>query len=177
MSTEWNQTSFKRPVTQTNKCCCLEVNKDVKNFLKLPFLPPGLSDNLLFLGFFISFQQHHKKSISLDKLLSVLLFFCRKVISFLVLEPSSWEMVGSGQDVFAELDHVDLDPGSPLGLSILAVRTGSVGNTEHLFCHGSESICMKMHNELKEELLKSKAFLVALWRNVIFHKRRWHSRA
>lgn len=134
------------------------------NFLKLPFLPPGLSDNLLFLGFFISFQQHHKKSISLDKLLSVLLFFCRKVISSLVLELSSWEMVGSGQDVFAELDHVDLDPGSLLGLSILVVRTGCAqwDTLSASFCHGLEGIYMKIHNELKEELLKSKTFLVAL---------------
>lgn len=134
------------------------------NFLKLAFLPPGLSDNLLFLGFFISFQQHHKKSISLDKLLSVLLFFCRKVISFLVLEPSSWEMVGSRQDVFAELDHVDLGPGSLLGLSILAARTACAlwDPWSIFFCHGSESICVKIHNELEEKLLKSKTFLVAL---------------
>ena len=43
-----------------------------------------------------SFQQHYKKSISLDNLLSILLLFCRRVISFLVLEPPGWEMVGSG---------------------------------------------------------------------------------
>ncbi|KAF4804172.1 Multiple C2 and transmembrane domain-containing protein 2 [Turdus rufiventris] len=81
----------------------------------------------------------------------------KKVISFLVLEPSSWEMVGSGQDVFAELDHVDLDPGSLLGLSILAARTACAlwDPWSIFFCHGSESICVKIHNELEEKLLKS----------------------
>lgn len=76
-----------------------------------------------------------------------------------MLELSSWEMVGSGQDVFAELDRVDLDPGS-----LLAVRTGCAqwDTLSVSFCHGSESIYMKIQNELKEELLKSRTFLVAL---------------
>lgn len=58
----------------------------------------------------------------------LLLLLCRRVISFLVLEPSVWEMVGSRQDVFEE--------------------------------HGLESIWMKVHHEVQEELLRMKTFLV-----------------
>lgn len=142
------------------------------NFLKLPFFsPPGWSNDLLFLGFFISFQQHHRSSISLDKLLSILLLFCRRVISFLVLEPPSWEMVGSGQDVFEELDHGGLDPGSLLGLNSPAVRRSSAPSTpwsdgRHWASLCVTGICMKVHHEVKKELLKMKTSLVVLWRRV-----------
>lgn len=61
----------------------------------------------------------------------LLLLLCRRVISFLFLEPSVWEMVGSGQDVFEE--------------------------------HGLESIWMKVHHEVQEELLRMKTFLVVSW--------------
>jgi len=63
--------------------------------------------------------------------------------------------------VFEELDHGGLGPESLLDLHSPEVRRSSVPSTPWSngsisVHHGSASICMKMHHEIKEELLTMK---------------------
>lgn len=58
------------------------------NLLTFFLLLPGSSNDLLFLGFFASFQQRHKKHISVDKLFSfIVTTIIRKQLASLCWSP------------------------------------------------------------------------------------------